>query len=85
METISATDASNRFGQLLDTAMQEPVTIEKKGRGVAVILSLDEYKRLDYELERLQNQRLTESIEDMKESRTKTASEVFSTLKERYK
>lgn len=84
MESIAATEASNRFGQLLDTAMQEPVTIEKKGRGVAVILSLDEYKRMDYELERLQNQRLTESIEDMKEGRTKAASEVFSTLKERY-
>ena len=50
MTTVKATDASNRFGQLLDTARLEPVTIEKQGRAVAVMLSVEEYRRMQEEL-----------------------------------
>jgi len=42
----SATIAKNKFGLLLDNAMTEPVIIEKKGRPVAVVLSIGEYERL---------------------------------------
>jgi antitoxin Phd len=85
METIAATEASNRFGQLLDLALQEPVTIEKKGRQVAVILSVEEYNRMENTIEGLQNQRLKESIADMEAGRVKPASEVFASLKQRYR
>ena len=85
METIAATEASNRFGQLLDRALQEPVTIEKKGRQVAVILSVEEYNRMENTIEGLQDQRLKESIADMEAGNIKPASEVFSSLKQRYK
>jgi antitoxin Phd len=85
METIAATEASNRFGQLLDLALQEPVTIEKKGRQVAVILSVEEYHRMENTIERLQDQRLKESIADMEAGKMKPASEVFASLKQRYK
>ena len=47
MKTFAATDAKNGFGRLPDTAQREPVTIEKKGRPVAVVLSLEEYERLE--------------------------------------
>ena len=47
METIAATKASNNFGQLLDHARLVPVTIEKNGRGVAVVLSIEEYTRME--------------------------------------
>jgi prevent-host-death family protein len=46
MKTLAAKEAKNRFGQLLDMAQAEPVTIEKKGRVVAVMLSREEYERL---------------------------------------
>ncbi|MBT7863648.1 MAG: type II toxin-antitoxin system Phd/YefM family antitoxin, partial [Gemmatimonadetes bacterium] len=39
MQTISAHEAKARFGQLLDAARVEPVTIEKHGRPVAVLVS----------------------------------------------
>ena len=42
----SATIAKNNFGLLLDKAIAEPVVIEKKGRPVAVVLSIAEYERL---------------------------------------
>ena len=47
MQNISANDAKSHFGQLLDTARREPVTIEKHGRPVAVILSTEDYKELE--------------------------------------
>jgi prevent-host-death family protein len=46
MKAMSARDAKNSFGLLLDTARVEPVTIEKHGRGVVVVMSVEEYRRL---------------------------------------
>jgi prevent-host-death family protein len=43
---MSAKDAKNAFGLLLDTARAEPVTIEKHGRRVVVVVSVEEYERL---------------------------------------
>jgi prevent-host-death family protein len=39
MKTMQATDAKNRFGELLEEAMSEPVLIQKNGRDVAVMMS----------------------------------------------
>jgi antitoxin Phd len=44
--TVAATDAKNRFGELLDMARMEPVFVQKNGRTVAVVVSPDEYRRL---------------------------------------
>ena len=46
MKSLTASDAKNRFGMLLDWARREPVIIEKQGRQVAVMLSWEEYDRL---------------------------------------
>jgi len=49
MKTMSAKDAKNAFGLLLDTARAEPVTVEKHGRPVVVVLSVEEFERLSAE------------------------------------
>ncbi len=46
MADISATDAKNRFGQVLEMARTEPVHVQKNGRDVAVVISSEEYRRL---------------------------------------
>jgi prevent-host-death family protein len=46
LKTISAKDAKNSFGMLIDTARAEPVVVEKHGRAVVVVLSVEEYKRM---------------------------------------
>lgn len=46
MITIAAREAKTRFGELLDNAQRGPVTIEKHGRRVAVMLSATEYDEL---------------------------------------
>ncbi len=46
MRTVSAIDAKNRFGQLLEAAQREPVTVTKQGRPAAVVLSVEDYERM---------------------------------------
>ncbi len=46
MKTMSARDAKNAFGMMLDTARAEPVAIEKHGRKVVVVVAVEEYERL---------------------------------------
>ena len=43
---VRATEAKNKFGQMLDNAQHEAVLIEKNGRDIAVVLSNSEYQRL---------------------------------------
>lgn len=43
---MSAREAKNTFGLMIDTARAEPVRIEKHGRGVVVVVSVEEYERL---------------------------------------
>jgi prevent-host-death family protein len=43
---MSAKDAKYNFGRLIDTARAEPVTVEKHGRAVVVVLAVEEYERL---------------------------------------
>lgn len=45
--TMKATDAKNHFGELLDFARSRPLTIEKNGRSVAVVISAEEFERLE--------------------------------------
>lgn len=46
MKSFSASDAKNRFGQLIDMAQAEPVRVQRQGRDVAIILSPEEFRRM---------------------------------------
>ncbi len=46
MKSFAAKDAKDAFGRMLDTALVSPVAIEKHGRRVAVVMSADEFERL---------------------------------------
>lgn len=46
MHRMSARDAKNGFGRLIDLARAEPVAIEKYGRSVVVVIAVEEYERL---------------------------------------
>lgn len=39
MKTLSSVEAQNRFGELLDSAQREPVTVTRRGRPVAFVVS----------------------------------------------
>lgn len=46
MKTMTAKDAKNNFGLLLDCARAEPVQVNKHGRPVVVVVSVEEFQRL---------------------------------------
>lgn len=46
MRSITAREAKNSFGQLIDWARQEPVTVQKHGRPFVVVMSVEEFERL---------------------------------------
>lgn len=39
MKTLTSMEAQNRFGELLDAAQREPVTVTRRGRPVAFVVS----------------------------------------------
>ena len=46
MQTISASNAKQSFASMLEQITREPVVIQRHSRDVAVVLSMDEYRRL---------------------------------------
>lgn len=57
MKTMPAAQAKTKFGFLIDTAQREPVTISKKGRPVAVMMSMQEYEKHEaLKLDRLRSE-----------------------------
>ena len=44
--TLTATDAKNRFGQVLEMAQNQPAFIEKAGRRHGVVMSVEQHDRL---------------------------------------
>ncbi len=50
MKTMSAREAKNAFGLMIDTARAEPVLIEKHVRGVVMVIAVEEYERLTVRL-----------------------------------
>jgi prevent-host-death family protein len=52
MQRMSARDAKNGFGKLIDLARAEPVAIEKYGRTVVIVMAVEEYERLSGKTEK---------------------------------
>ncbi len=46
MIAITSVEAQNRFGQLLDAAQREPITITRRGRPVAMLVAMQDYAAL---------------------------------------
>ena len=49
MKTVTALEAKNRFGKLLDEAQREPVTVTKQGRPFAVVIAADSFDKDAYD------------------------------------
>ena len=56
MRTMTSVEAQNRFGELLDTAQREPVTITRRGRPIAYVISQQEYEAFTQNLAIAKNQ-----------------------------
>ncbi len=47
MKTMSVQEAKSAFGSMIDTARAEPVLFDERRRGVVVVISVEEYERLN--------------------------------------
>lgn len=59
MKTVSATELKTKTGETLEAAQKEPVSIEKNGRAIAVLVPQADYERYtrlenDYWLARIE-------------------------------
>lgn len=54
MLTMTSLAAQNQFGTLIDTSQRQPITVTRRGRPVAVVLSYEDYlnikKTISYEV-----------------------------------
>ncbi|MDO8588255.1 MAG: type II toxin-antitoxin system Phd/YefM family antitoxin [Armatimonadota bacterium] len=63
MAKLSSKQAQSRFGELIDVAQHEPVVIERHGRPIAVVLSVQDYERLEAAQDRLWAERAEKALE----------------------
>ncbi|MBL4941703.1 MAG: type II toxin-antitoxin system Phd/YefM family antitoxin [Colwellia sp.] len=47
MQALTANDAKTQFGEMLLKVQREPVQINKNGKPVAVVISMDEYQQME--------------------------------------
>jgi len=47
MDAISANEAKTQFGEMLLKAQRSPIQINRNGKPVAVVLSIDEYENIE--------------------------------------
>ncbi len=73
MKTMSARDAKNGFGRLIDIARAEPVTIEKHGRAVVVVMAVEEFERLNDETTEIEKQASIQTAASAGRKRTTVA------------
>ncbi len=43
MRTMTSLEAQNQFGTLIDASQRQPITVTRRGRPVAVVLSYEDY------------------------------------------
>lgn len=55
MNTIDATDARNKFGELIDLARREPIQIKKNGRPSVIMIAFEDYQKLAKKIEKLED------------------------------
>ena len=70
MDTLSANEAKTQFGDLLLKAQRAPIQINKNGKPVAVIVSMDEYESIEALKLRLLQSRVAQAKADIEAGNT---------------
>ena len=65
MDTLSANEAKTHFGDMLLKAQRAPVQINKNGKPVAVVISMDDYESIEALKLKLLQSRATQAKADI--------------------
>lgn len=80
MDSLSANEAKTQFGDMLLKAQRAPVQINKNGKPVAVVISMDEYETIEALKLRLLQSRATQAKADIEADHTTDGESFFNDL-----
>ena len=81
METLSASDARREFGEVLLKAQKGPVGINRNGKPVAVMVSVETFDELQAVQRAALQQAIDDGMADIKAGNIVEGDEVFSRLR----
>lgn len=82
MKTLSSLIAQNQFGALLDLAQREPVTITRRQRPIAVLMSMEDYQKRDLYLSATVAKAISEQFPARGEDAALILKKLYTALKE---
>jgi len=80
MDALSANEAKTQFGDMLLKAQRAPIQINKNGKPVAVVISMDEYENIEALKLRLLQSRAAQAKVDIKAGKTADGDSFFGAL-----
>jgi prevent-host-death family protein len=80
MQALNANEAKTQFGDMLLKVQKAPVQINKNGKPVAVVVSMDEYKNIESLKLRLLQSRVIQAKEDIAKQNTIDGESFFEEL-----
>jgi prevent-host-death family protein len=80
MLALSANEAKTQFGDMLMKVQRAPIQINKNGKPVAVVISVDEYQSMETLKLRLLQTRATSAVEDINNGETVDGEQFFTEL-----
>jgi len=80
MDALSANEAKTQFGDMLLKAQRAPVQINRNGKPVAVVISMDEYESIEALKLRLLQSRAIQAKADIESGRTIDGESFFNQL-----
>ena len=80
MQAMSANEAKTQFGNMLLKAQRAPIQINKNGKPVAIVISVDEYKSIESLKLRLLQSRASQAKDDIHNGSTVDGESFFDEL-----
>ena len=80
MDALSANEAKTQFGEMLLKAQRAPIQINKNGKPVAVVISMEEYESIEALKLRLLQARAAQAKADIEAGNTTDGDSFFDAL-----
>lgn len=84
MEIINAREAKNGFGDVLLKAQSGPIGINKNGKPVAVVISADEYAKIEFLRDEILQRELEKGLAAIKAGHVRDGADIVHELRARY-
>ncbi|MEZ5690033.1 MAG: type II toxin-antitoxin system prevent-host-death family antitoxin [Rickettsiales bacterium] len=83
MEILNASDAKREFGEMLLKVQYEPIKINKNGKAVAVVMSMQEYEAIELLKTDWLNKEIDKGLQDLRLGKLENSEDVLARLRHR--